>query len=180
MTAGRSGRHRPPGRPTGSRNSRPGTICGTPSTSTPRPTSYLDARAHQAALSHHFGVSDTTVIPERGAHREDREPAPGAARPRPAGRRRGPPRSRPPLGQQPDGVPSFPLPGRRCQNKPPVQVPGIHAPMFEKRSISLTPITNPSLTPKLANPILHQIYRITLRVSPWLWFSSQSSLESRE
>ena len=38
------------------------------------------------------------------------------------------------------------------------------------RSISLTPITNPSLTPKRANPTPHQIYRITLRISPWLWF----------
>ena len=40
--------------------------------------------------------------------------------------------SGPSLGQQPDGVPSFPLPGCRRQNKPPVQVPGIHPPLFEK------------------------------------------------
>ena len=38
------------------------------------------------------------------------------------------------------------------------------------QSISLTPITSPSLTPKRANQIPHQIYRITLRISPWLWF----------
>ena len=41
-------------------------------------------------------------------------------------------RSRPSLGQEPDGVPSFPLPGGRCQNKPPVQIPDIHLPLFEK------------------------------------------------
>ena len=37
-------------------------------------------------------------------------------------------RSRPSLGQEPDGVPSFTLPGRRSQNKPSVQIPAIHSP----------------------------------------------------
>ena len=46
------------------------------------------------------------------------------------------------------------------------------------RSISLTPITNPSLTPKRANPTPHQIYRITLRISPWLWFRTGSNPDS--
>ena len=41
-------------------------------------------------------------------------------------------RSCPALGQQPDGVPSFTFPGCRRQNKPPVQIPGIHLPLFEK------------------------------------------------
>ena len=35
-------------------------------------------------------------------------------------------RSRPSLGQEPDSVPSFTLPGSRRQNKPPVQIPAIH------------------------------------------------------
>ena len=38
------------------------------------------------------------------------------------------------------------------------------------RPICLTPITNPSPTPYRANPVPPQIYRITLRISPWLWF----------
>ena len=29
-------------------------------------------------------------------------------------------------------LPKGPLPGRRRRNKPPVQVPGIHPPLFEK------------------------------------------------
>ena len=43
------------------------------------------------------------------------------------------------------------------------------------RSISLTPITNPSLTPRRASPTPHQIYRITLCISPRLWFSFAGS-----
>ena len=40
------------------------------------------------------------------------------------------------------------------------------------RSISLTPITNPSLTPRLTSPVPPQIYPTLLRISPWLWFRS--------
>ena len=47
------------------------------------------------------------------------------------------------------------------------------------RSISLTPIASPSLTPKQANPIPHQIYRIALRISPWLWFRKLVSQRGR-
>ena len=38
------------------------------------------------------------------------------------------------------------------------------------RSICLTLTTNPSPTPYRANPVPPQIYRITLRISPWLRF----------
>ena len=75
-------------------------------------------------------------------------------------------RSRPSLGQQPDGVPSFPPRGvgarirRRCKSLASI----CHC--SRNQPISLTPITNLSLTPIRAN----QIYRITLRISPWLWF----------
>ena len=41
-------------------------------------------------------------------------------------------RSGPSLGQQLDGVPSFPLPGCRCQNKPPVHVLDFHPPLFQR------------------------------------------------
>ena len=53
-------------------------------------------------------------------------------------------RSRPSLGQEPDSVPSFTLPGSRRQNKPPVQIPAIHLPLFEKPV--LFPV-HPSPTP---------------------------------
>ena len=43
------------------------------------------------------------------------------------------------------------------------------------RSICLTLTTIPSPTPYRANPATLQIYRITLRISPWLWFSTRSS-----
>ena len=39
---------------------------------------------------------------------------------------------RPALGQQPDGVPAFPLPGRGRQNHTSVHILGIHLPLFEK------------------------------------------------
>ena len=45
-------------------------------------------------------------------------------------------RSRPALGQQPDGVPSFPLPGCRHHNKPPVQIPGIHLAIVRETGLS--------------------------------------------
>ena len=38
------------------------------------------------------------------------------------------------------------------------------------RSISRTPITNPSRTPAKTNPVPPSIYPMFLRISPWLWF----------
>ena len=80
-------------------------------------------------------------------------------------------RSCPALGQQSDGVPSLPLPGRRRQNKPPVQIPGIHLPLFEKPVNLSHTHHQPLPNPISGNPATPQIYRITLRISPWLWFS---------
>ena len=39
------------------------------------------------------------------------------------------------------------------------------------RSISLTPITNPSRTAAKADPVSPIIYPMLLHISPWLWFS---------
>ena len=64
----------------------------------------------------------------------------------------------PSLGQQPDGVPSFPLPGRGRQNKSPVKIPGIHPPLFEKPVYLAHTITTPSQTPYRAIPVPLQIY----------------------
>ena len=74
------------------------------------------------------------------------------------------------LGQQPDGVPPLPLPGRGRQDHPPTQGLGIHLPLSKSRCISLAPITNPSLTPGKANSAPSPIYPMFLRISPWLWF----------
>ena len=43
------------------------------------------------------------------------------------------------------------------------------------RSISLTPITNPSLTQRCINPTPLQLSPLSLRISPWLWFSINAS-----
>ena len=45
------------------------------------------------------------------------------------------------------------------------------------RSISLTPIINPSRLPRPANTLPQQIYPMLLRVSPWLWFRSRSKAQ---
>ena len=63
-------------------------------------------------------------------------------------------RSCPALGQQPDGVPSFPLPGCRRQNKLPVQIPGIHLSCFQKPAYLPHTHHRPSPTPNRANPVL--------------------------
>ena len=42
------------------------------------------------------------------------------------------------------------------------------------RSISLTPITNPSQFLRAATSVPSQIYSMRLRISPWLWFSWDS------
>ena len=44
------------------------------------------------------------------------------------------------------------------------------------RSICLIPITSPSPAQYRVNPIPPYIYRITLRISPWLWFSTTRML----
>ena len=41
-------------------------------------------------------------------------------------------RCRPALGQQQDGVPTLPLPGRGRQNHPPAQILDFHLPLFQK------------------------------------------------
>ena len=41
------------------------------------------------------------------------------------------------------------------------------------RSISLTPIINPSQLPKPTNSVPSQIYPMRLRISPWLWFRTK-------
>ena len=46
------------------------------------------------------------------------------------------------------------------------------------RSISLTPITNPFLTPRRINPTPLQLYPMLLRISPWLWFSITRDFEA--
>ena len=71
-------------------------------------------------------------------------------------------------------MPAFPLPGRRRQNQPSVDILGTHFPLFKKPLYPLTPFTIPSLSPPKLTQSFHQIYRIFLRISPWLWFSPQS------
>ncbi len=48
------------------------------------------------------------------------------------------------------------------------------SPIVRETSLSLSPISNPSLTTQKANPVTWQIYPMLLRISPWLWFRSVS------
>ena len=79
-------------------------------------------------------------------------------------------RGGPALGQQQESVPSFPLPGRGariirlCKSLASIRHCSRNCP------ISLTPITNPSLTPGQTNLTPSQLYPMLLRISPWLWF----------
>ena len=79
-------------------------------------------------------------------------------------------RGTPALGQEPDGVPSLPLPGCRARISRWCTPGASISHCSRNRSISPMPSTIPLLLPA-SHLRLPRFYRTLLHVSPWLWFS---------
>ena len=84
----------------------------------------------------------------------------------------------PAVGQEPEAVPT--LPGRRSQNEPPVQSPGIHLPPLENQVYISHAHRQPLPQSKADPPTSPPIYPMLLRVSPWLWFRRTGRSESHD
>ena len=74
----------------------------------------------------------------------------------------------PSLRQQPQSVPASPLSGLGRQNRPPVQVPGIHVPLFQKPVHPSHSRHQPRPYPAQINLVPPLIYPGPLHFSPWV------------